>query len=740
MHNYDAPVNILTKLLTDEAQNGLKIARTLQMYLKNTTEPSFEKTIESNIPKGKENTTGFKPIGTWHPVCQNHEIIFMRQTQADSIFWESTRTEIKQKKVPNTKRVCVIGESAASGMFFTPQFSPTIALDSYLIQYSDHIWETIDLTRSCMNVGALFDTCHAALQLEPDFLVIIAGNNWFSDVIFEHDAPFSKRQTHIKILEQEGPQGLTHAYRKDLKAHAKNIKGQLEEISRITSSVFIVAVPASNYADWERRVPISWLTNHKTSKWYELYQEASAALERKSYEESLELGHKMIAIDGGFAPTSNRIVANSLMALERHDEAHSFCVTESDYAIMYDQITSFPGTPSFVRKILMNSKDNANLFFIDLETVFIDYLNKKTIGSTLFIDYCHMTPTAFNVAMAPIASLILNSHDVSFSSAAINEKNTLMTSDKRQERPSSYFWKDLVQKLQTPIIDSFRLAISYFYIALYNCHFNEPVINTPEIADYVKLFQKAVDCNPSILHAMELYIQARGCEFGAGFSLSKAGQSLYELINSPLDFPVAQSTPGVDALTINALCETLQQNGRNGYELRDKYQAPYIRLLEKGVDLTEPLYIERINSVVRLAVDSEISTRRKVPFYKSWWPFSHFSLVADTKSDLELKLVCRRSSNISHNTDRKLEIIINGNVFSNIPITEKWCKHTLIICKNQLINGFNRLSIKWPQLEQIDAIEIQKIATRYAMGLNIDVFPVFGEVHSLMVRKIRNKE
>lgn len=586
-----------------------------------------------------------------------------------------------------------------------------------------------------------FDTCHAALQLEPDFLVIIAGNNWFSDVIFEHDAPFSKRQAHIKILEQEGPQGLTHAYRKDLEAHAKNIKQQLDAISKTTSSIFIVAVPASNYADWERRVPISWLSNHKTSEWYELYQEASAALERKSYEESLQLGHKMIAIDGGLAPTSNRVIANSLIALERHDEAHPFCVTESDYAIMHDQITSFPGTPSFVRKILMNSDDKTNLFFIDLETIFIDYLNKKTIGSILFIDYCHMTPAAFNVAMAPIASFILNSQsDVSFSNAAINEKNTLMSSNELQKRPSSYFWKDLIQKSQMPTIDSFRLAISYFYIALYNCHFNEPVINTPEIENYVKLFQKAVDCNSSILHAMELYVQARGCEFGAGFSLSKAGQSLFELINSPLDFPVAQSTPGVDALTINALCETLQQNGHNGYELRDKYQASYIRLLEKGVDLTEPLYIERINSVVRLAVDSEISTRRKVPFYKSWWPLSYFSLVADTKSDLELKLVCRRSSSIHHDTDRKLEIMINNTVFSNIPITDKWCKHTLVICKNQLINGFNRLSIKWPKLERIDAIEIQKIATRYAMGLNIDVFPVFGEVHSLMVRKIKNKE
>jgi hypothetical protein len=198
-----------------------------------------------------------------------------------------------------------------------------------------------------------------------------------------------------------------------------------------------------------------------------------------------------------------------------------------------------------------------------------NFLNKKTIGSKLFIDYCHMTPMGFNVAMAPIASLILSysQSDVSSNHTAIKEKNNPAFSKKLQKESSSYFWKDLIQKTQTPVVDSFRLAISYFYIALYNCHFNEPVTNTSEIEKYVKLFQKSVDCSPSILHAMELYIQARGCEFGAGFSLSKAGQSLYELINSPLDFPVAQSTPGVDALTIDALCETLQQFGRNGYVL-----------------------------------------------------------------------------------------------------------------------------------------------------------------------------
>ncbi len=704
-------IETLTHLLSKPDQSGLELVRLVQMCLLNN-EQNVETVMESNIPVGEISETGFTSIGTWHPVNQNNEIVFVRREQADSIFWESSQMEIKQKKLPDIKRVCVIGESAAFGMFFTPHISPTIALAQHLKHHGEKNWDVIDLTRSCMNAGGLLATTKSCLQLEPDFIVIMAGNNWFSDVIFQHDAPISMRRSDTEILETTGPAGIANAYKKNFEQYTDKILQSLGELSKDSPAEFIFVIPASNYADWERRCPIHWLGNNHTAQWYELYQSAADALEKASYENALQLGLRMIKIDGGVAPTSNRIVANSLIALGRSEEAFSYCSAESDYAIMHSQITAFPGTPSFVRKKLLESHIS-NINFIDLEKIFCDYLNTKILGESLFVDYCHMTPEGFNVAMAPVASYLIKD---------IAQKMS---------------WQDLLDKTNANIVDPFRLAISYFYIALYNSHLNEPVTNAYAAEAIVNLLQKSVNYSKEILDVMELYVQARSCYFGSGFSLSKAGQALFKLSNSPLDFPVAQAAPGTDALTIDAICTVLERNGRNGFDLRSQYQQHYIKLLKDGVDLTEPLYIERINSVVRLAVDSEISTRRKVPFFKSWWPRSYFTLAADNMHDLELILICRLPGE-SNSDAREVKITINNTLIDNIQVANKWSRHVMTVSKNSLSQGFNRLYLEWPCLAQNESHEISDLKKRHSLGLKVNMFPIFGEIFALKVRHANN--
>jgi hypothetical protein len=708
-------VDILTNLLSTTDQNGLKIVRLIQMYLLNNQDQVSHK-MQSNIPHSQIDKSGFKPIGTWHPVEVNDEIVFLRKEQSDSIFWESSRLQIKQKKAPSTKRVCVIGESAAAGMFFTPYYSPAIALSNHLQQHSNDKWEVIDLTRSCMNAGGLIATCESCLQLGPDFIIIIAGNNWFSDIIFEHDGPFSKRRVYSEILKDIGPVGISSAFKKNMVTHAEHIMQKLDKIAKDSTADFVFVLPASNFGHWERRCPIYWLGNERTAEWYELYRKASKALEDSHYENALQIGFEMLALDGGVAPTSNRIIANSLIGLGRSDEAYPYCVAESDYAVMYDQLTAFPGMPSFVREHCKEMGKKISITILDLETIFIDHLNSKVLDKSLFVDYCHMTPEGFHIAMAPAANFLIN--HLRFKKGSVDQL--------------AINWKILAKDFKAFEIDKFQLAISYFYIALYNIHLNEPVVNSPSLEAAVELFEKSVSYSEKILDVMELYVQARSCYYGAGFSLSKAGQRLFELCNSPLDFPVAQAAPGVDALTIEAICTLLERKGRRGSILMASYQQHYLQLLDYGADLTEPMYIERINSVIRLAIDSELSTYRKVPYFKSWWPCSYFSLVADLEDDLELKITCR----IPSTETNIINISLNNNFVGCILPTNKWSQYRFVISKKSLFKGFNRLSIEWPILNQNEHQQILDLSNRYSMGLKVDMFPVFGEIFSLIVRRI----
>ncbi len=307
-----------------------------------------------------------------------------------------------------------------------------------------------------------------------------------------------------------------------------------------------------------------------------------------------------------------------------------------------------------------------------------------------FVDYCHLNPEGYQVAMAPIASKILDKQTTS-----------------RKEATKS--WKNLVEKTEWPKVDKSSLAVSYFSAALYNTHLNRPITNTINIKKYIALFQKSVDYSDSVLDIMELYVKGRSCQFGAGFAMSKSGQKLFELMNSPLDFPIAQEAPGVDALTIESICRVLDANGRDGQEMLKAYQQAYIKRLDKGVDLTEPKYIEWINSNVRMAMDSENSSRRKVPFYKSWWPRSYFTLVTDAEKDLETEITCRLPSYMDTDINEKVKIAINNQLIGQISASGKWTSHHIIIPKKMIVNGFNRLTLEWPKLKENEKSNMPKL-------------------------------
>lgn len=691
---------------------GLELTRLLQMYLFNSDcDKDITDLIMSNIPESDINETGFRPIGTWHPVYQDGDIVFTRLEQSDSVFWESTCSQFNLKKDSDKTRVCLIGESAAAGMFFTPHISPSLVLANYLECNSETMWDVIDLTRNCMNAGALIETCTSALQLEPDYIVLLAGNNWFSDIMIEHDSSISRRRIYAQSLDNNGMSGLINTYRDNAEKLAEKVLHQIDLIAKKNTTKFIFAIPALNYGDWQRRCPLHWLDNEKTSEWYERYRSALTSIDSGDYETGLKLGKEMIQIDGRTNSTSNRIVANCLIALERSDEAYDYCVAECDNSLMFDHITSFPGVLSFVRKY--NDMMYENLQIIDLEAVFMEYSSEKILGSSFFVDYCHLNPEGYKVAMAAIAHKILS-------------KQTAPTKEVIKS------WKNLVQKTQLPKVDKSSLAVSYFSAALYNTHLNMPITDKLNIEKYVILFQKAVDCSDSVLDLMELYVKGRSCQFGAGFAMSKSGQKFFELMNSPLDFPVAQEAPGVDALTITCICRTLDVNGRNGKELLKAYQQNYINLLDKGVDLTEPKYIEWINANVRMAMDSENSSRRKVPFYKSWWPWSYFTLVSHGESDLEAEITYRIPSHVQSDVNKKVNIAINNQLVAQLSVSHNWTSHKIIIPQKMIVNGFNHLSLEWPELTQNE--NICSLKQRYAKGLKVEFYPVLGEVFSLIIR------
>ena len=73
----------------------------------------------------------------------------------------------------------LFGESAAAGYLYAPHLTPARVLESQLENLGgEGAFEVIDLARVNECLGPLVDTVSSSLQINPDLLVIFAGNNW----------------------------------------------------------------------------------------------------------------------------------------------------------------------------------------------------------------------------------------------------------------------------------------------------------------------------------------------------------------------------------------------------------------------------------------------------------------------------------------------------------------------------------------------------------------------------------
>src|SRR6185295_2526663 len=91
----------------------------------------------------------------------------------------ATRKVLRPKQAELPLRVALFGESAAAGYLYAPHLTPAQVLEGQLRSIGGSAdFEVIDLARTNERLASLAQTVRAALQIQPDVLVIYAGNNW----------------------------------------------------------------------------------------------------------------------------------------------------------------------------------------------------------------------------------------------------------------------------------------------------------------------------------------------------------------------------------------------------------------------------------------------------------------------------------------------------------------------------------------------------------------------------------
>jgi hypothetical protein len=213
------------------------------------------------------------PISIWEPRTVSGETVWIRPEPGPFGDHYATRRELRPKRAELPLRVALFGESVAAGYLYAPHLTPAMVLESQLQEVGGGDFEVIDLARTNETLAGLLTTARAALQINPDVLVLFAGNNWRlleTPELSPYASTIAARQEFGEALKAEGLAGAVRLARKRLRDLATAVFDEIALLARTVGIPVVVVVPEVNLADWENRQPVPWLPGNGVARWHHL--------------------------------------------------------------------------------------------------------------------------------------------------------------------------------------------------------------------------------------------------------------------------------------------------------------------------------------------------------------------------------------------------------------------------------------------------------------------------------------
>lgn len=623
-------------------------------------------------------------------------------------------------------RVCLIGESTAAGSLYAPHLTPAIVLEEQLREITGaREYEVIDLTDVDMTAAGgkhdLVRAAVAAVRLNPAVFVIFAGNNWLTQM-----RPFTNStRDHLlrfaSAYREAGVRGIMESCDRDGASHYQGVMRNLAHIAATAGIPTIIVIPEGNHRDWERGVPVAWLSGERTSQWHALYRQALALTktgDTPACDSLATLAERMIALDEGTCPISHRLLGNAHVARGRFADAREAFIREVDSAAWTAE--ALPGVGSTVREILRKDSASDGLTRIDLPDIFAEYCGGIP-GRELFLDYCHLTLRGIKVAMAAVASQILRL-------TAASQEN-------------AYEWRSLVRQLPDPRIHPARDALAKFLAAMHALHWERRSDGLSPLPGY---WCEAALRSWNGMHELMVEYVATRIPPASISGLSVAEQRFFGRHRRLEDGSHLLDGEGrrlgrvnLDPSGIELICSVLE---RSGHRTRDAITKMLVEqhVARGDVELVNPYYhwttMDHLTDLQRYSL-----TDNGYGLYQAFWPASHFCFVSDSSRDAQLNFTVRApqmavgiadaNTGVAHAT-----VSVNGHHAATLPIGHRWTCHAFSVARENMRIGTNKLTVHWPRLSSDGDAATKQIRERLEQGVPANLHPVFGELRSLVAR------
>ena len=657
-------------------------------------------TVDSHAPSVPEPSAPSaepRPISIWRPTNDGGELVFERPAPLPLGDHYAARRRLCAAKPAGTRRLAFFGESVAAGYLYAPGLTPARVLETQLGQLDGH-WEVVDLARTNETLSGLAATVESSLQLDPDVLVIFAGNNWNlleTPQVSPWVPSVEARQRYAAALADGGPAGPARLALQELDRKASQT---LDSIARVTSRAgvpIVLVVPEVNLADWESRQPAPWLPGGGTAQWYRYFADALKCLAAERWSAAIAFAHKMRELDGGHVGTTYRVLARAEIGRGRPADARWACQAEVDhttYATL--AFLDAPRATSQAQEILRRAVARHDWGLVDLPAVFGD--TEPLPGRRLFLDYCHLTSEGMRIAMAAVASEVAG--------------RLLGSVVERQK----------LERIDVEIPSSVE-ATACFGAAIHSAHRLLTLDGERPILEH--WCRRALEASPEVAQTMTDFVEARCSPTPAVLTAAQQRN-----LPSPhrLLLQHGWRWDFLDAELVETICRVLEDAGRPVREDVTRLAVERLAAPDRPTDLSRPPWLweplERFYPEVMEAADVH-----EWGLLRALWPRSSFCLVHSVGEDLTLELTARRPSGKGTAT-----ILVNGRQVGRGELGETWGRHRFRVARDQLRAGFNRVTVEWPPLAPVGDEALRRARRSLELGREAAIHPVFGEVAALV--------
>jgi|GEM_PF-763873 len=657
---------------TDQQQ---KLALLAQLAVEKTAVPDNKATVQ---PARQQEDI---PVGIWKPSLTNDKLVYTRdmRKRPEWPLWANVH-EIKPKG--KKKRILLLGESVARGYFYDPYYTVAMDLEATLNKISGmHPVEVIDLARTSMNLPGLINMIKTCTVLQPDAVVVFAGNNWRTDISLTADDMF--KQVY-EIYKKEFFTGTLSFLEANLKERVLDCLDTLRECLIKKNIPVLFMVPGFNLKDWRSNAveqTLPWLPGDRIEQWLHWKEVGQQALSDGDLQVVEEAALHMTALDPS-NPLAHEWLGECYDLKGLRDQARASFGSARDTALMSRE-DSKPRCYGIIQQTLVAEAGNYGVRLINLPVIF-ETVQGKLEDRDLYLDYCHLTVTGIKIATR-YAALALTEmlEGLKLRIENINPSDLRPTND--------------------------VIATAHFCAAIHNAHSGQ----RPEIIQYH--CNKAVSLAPNVKELMVRY-----ADFSTRKALTLLCSAFEALIlegemrqyEGGLGLAHPRSRKLMDVDLVDQIIQSVDSPLANTIN--------EIRFSEHGVSEEKKNLLESFYS--------DTFYHNPVPkpgavFLQARSTETRFQFVADS-DHTDLSIVYRTPRRNYPN--KKIRIYINNrkNVVAEIPMAGKWTSYSFSIGAALLKKGVNHLIIDWPYTSEPQFTE----QTASGHSMFSAMFPVLGEI------------